>query len=155
MMKYVLLLCCCISLLGCVTKEPKCEFYEGFSFYMKNEHAIEISEKTSTIYYLMPLSGCEPCVASNLEMLASIPKSDALLIIFIGISEMQQYNEEAAALKKQHNYLEDIDRKVYSYETNFGKPLLIHIDKENCKSYEEITDVEVNDAKKYLEDYLE
>ncbi|WP_430410678.1 hypothetical protein [Kordia sp.] len=155
MSKYIFISCLCIFLIGCASKETTCEFYEGFAFYMKNEHRIEIAKKPATIYYLMPLSGCEPCVASNLEMLASIPKSDSLLIIFVGISEMQQYNDEAATLKKQHNYVEDIDRNIYSYETDFGKPLLIHIDKKNCYYYEEITDLEVEDAKIYLEKHHE
>ena len=154
-MKYVLLLCFCISLSGCAPKEPKCDFSEGFSFYMKEEHNITIASVASTIYYLMPMSGCKPCVESNLEMLASISKSDSLTIIFIGVSEIEQYTSEAIALKAKHNYLEDIDRSISAYETNFGKPLLIHIDKENCKYYEEITDLEVNDAKKYLEEHHE
>lgn len=155
MKKYILILCICSLLFGCAPKEATCEFYEGFSFYMKNEHAIEVSKKSSTIYYVMPMSGCEPCVASNLEMLASIPKNDALLIIFVGTSEIEQYTSEAKTLKKQHNYLEDVDRNIYSYETDFGKPLLIHIDKKTCKYYEEITDVEVGIAKKYLEEHHE
>lgn len=155
MRTYIFISCLCIALIGCSSKEKTCEFYEGFSFYMKNEHHIEIAKKSATIYYVMPLSGCEPCVASNLEMLASIPKSNSLLIIFVGISEMQQYKKEADALKKQHNYLEDIERNIYAYETDFGKPLLIHIDKENCNYYEEITDLEVEDAKKYLKEHLE
>ena len=150
MMKYIIISFLCFSLLGCTSKEATCEFYEGFSFYMKNEHNIDITKKASTIYYLMPLSGCEPCVASNLEMLASIPKSETLIIIFIGTSEIEQFSLEAESLKKQHHYLEDISREIYSYETNFGKPLLIHIDKEKCKAYDEITDLKVEEAKNYL-----
>ncbi len=122
---------------------------------MKEEHNIVIAEKSSTIYYVMPLGGCEPCVASNLEMLVTIPKSDSLIIIFIGTSDIEQYASEAIALKAKHNYLEDVDRNIGAYETNFGKPLLIHIDKETCKYYKEITDVEVDNAKKYLEEHHE
>jgi hypothetical protein len=155
MMKYALLLCFCISLSGCAPKEPKCEFYDGFSFYMKEEHQVKIADKSSTIYYLMPLGGCEPCVESNLEMLATIPKNDSLIIIFIGTSDIEQYTSKAIALKAKHNYLEDIDRNIGAYETNFGKPLLVHIQGKTCKSYDEITDLKVEAAKKYLEENIQ
>ncbi|MBC8754295.1 hypothetical protein H2O64_06405 [Kordia sp. YSTF-M3] len=154
MMKKILLVCCCISLSGCAPKEPKCEFYEGFSFYMKEEHKVKITDESSKIYYLMPLAGCEPCVESNLEMLQTIPKSDSLLIIFIGTADIEKYALEAAALKTKHHYLEDIDRNISSYETNFGKPLLIHIENETCKAYNQITDLEVEEAKRYLEENI-
>lgn len=150
MIRYVVISLLFFSLLGCTSKETACEFYDGFAFYMKNEHHIDISQKASKVYYLMPMSGCEPCVASNLEMLASIPKSENLLIVFINTSDDEQYNIQAKQLKQQHYFLEDRTGEIHSYETNFGKPLLIHIDKEKCKAYDEITDLKVEEAKNYL-----
>lgn len=148
-MKHTLIVLLTLSLFGCANNTPKCEYYEGFSFYMQEEHQIAIASQKA-IYYVMPMTGCEPCIASNLEMLATIPKIPSLTIIFIGTSEIEQYNAEAEMVKTKHAYIEDMERAIFSYETNIGKPLMIHVDNGNCVVYREIKDTEVAEAKKYL-----
>lgn len=131
------------------------EYNEGFSKYMKDTYNIYIENDKNTIYYLLPLSDCNSCMSTelNLEMLSALPKSSIskISLIVIGKTKREDFKEAINDLENKYkNILFDKNNKIYSYQTNIGKPLIIRINSGKCIYYNEIYDTKIDTIKTYL-----
>lgn len=47
-------------------------YIHGFSYYLQNEQKIDIISVEETIFYILPLNSCAPCVYQNVAIVFKI-----------------------------------------------------------------------------------
>jgi hypothetical protein len=127
------------------------KYFDGFSFYMKSVHNIDIlTSNKEIIYYVMLVEGCEPCIAGNSAMLQKIKKNNNLCLILVGNIEESSDSATFLKLNNKMQVLKDPNYEIFSYETGISKPLLIHIKNGRCKHFLLVTDFEIENTYNYL-----
>jgi hypothetical protein len=118
---------------------------------MQKIHKEDLTEiNGDKIFYFLHLRSCEPCVDKNLSMLAEVSKHPNLKICLVGKIAVAQFEEKAKLVMEKHLPYLDIDSEIYSFETGFSKPLLVHIKDGRCVTRIQVSDSEVDNAKKYI-----
>ena len=138
--------------ISCKNQRNGCPYFEGISSYFKNEHKLSLKDiKVEQLYYILDLQGCEPCTNLNTRMLLQLKENKKLTIVFIGQTGNQDFSKRVTLLKSRFNHLEDKELKIYDYQTNLAKPLLIHLKNGQCHTIMEVIDPIIEDAKQYID----
>jgi len=77
-----------------------------------------------------------------------------LIIILIGDYTNSNWVDIISKIKKQFQVLEDTNNEIFHFETGISKPLLIHVKDGVCVYFKSISDFEVDQAYKYLQNNL-
>ena len=127
--------------IGCKPKLSSEElvFFNSFSNYMFNKHKVVLNNVDNQSFYIFQLEGCNPCVQRNIELLFSKKIIDLTLVI-VGETKNKEYLEKLNQIKSNYNHFIDIEKEIFSYETNLYKPFLVKIKKGNCTYYRNIFD---------------
>ncbi len=131
------------------------KYLPGLEMYMKEVHNTAILDTEETLYYILPVSDCNTCQTTdlNLEVLNSISlKKPELIVVLSGITNKTTYKNAIEPLKLKYKVLEDPKAIINSYQTGVSKPLLIHLKEKEVRFYLNITDDKVNMAQQYLEE---
>lgn len=139
---------------GCQEKVTY-KYLPGLELYMKEVHNTAILETQETLYYILPVSDCNTCRTTdiNLEVLNSLTlKKPELIIVLSGIANKTTYKNTIEPLKLKYKVLEDPKALINGYQTGVSKPLLIHLKEKEVRFYLNITDDKVDAAKQYLEE---
>lgn len=145
-----------ISLLGLLTNcnaSKKCEYtyWDDLSNYFKNEHHIDLISLDNTILYITPISdNCDNCIAINFDMLERLPQKKDFIPVLIGKTTEQNIERVNGIIKKSNLYFQDLNLEIFSYQTGFGKPLLVHIKDGNCLFFMEVKDQQIDEAYNYI-----
>jgi hypothetical protein len=134
------------------------QYQEGLFSYMKEELKLEPETIEDNLFYFLPLESCTPCVEGNLQALESLPKNDALFPVFIFSEKDISQNGYAVRCKSVCNKFScvyDSETDYMMYKNGIVKPLLIHIKKGGIIYAQEISDFEIEKAKKYVLSILE
>lgn len=133
----------------CSTRESY-PYIRGFSHYLKNEQKIDITRVNETIFYILPLKSCTPCVYQNVAMLENVGRCKLLQIITVGAAEDSEIALRVSKLCATNTCLQDPSQTIFSYETGLGKPLLIHMKQGEVVRYIYVTDFKIPEVTEYL-----
>lgn len=132
-------------------KSKNCPYFEGISQYFKNEHKKDLNYSQEELYYVLDLQGCEPCTDLNTKMLLGLKHpNEKLTIVFVGQTSNNELNRRVNVLKTKFNYLIDSELKIFEYQTNLAKPLLIHLKNRSCYNIMIVNDPIIKEAQKYI-----
>lgn len=150
---FVLILCITFTLsISCKEQKNDCPYFEGVATYFKNEYNLSLKDvKGEHLYYVLDLQGCEPCTNLNTKMLLQLKDNNKLTIVFIGETGNHEFLKRVNIIKEKFKHLEDKELKIYDYQTNLAKPLLIHIKDGKCNNIMEVIDPIIKDAKQYID----
>jgi hypothetical protein len=140
--------------LTCCQKEITYKYLPGLEMYMQDVHRTVISNTEETIYYFIPVSDCNTCQSTflNLEVLNSlIIKKPKVVVILTGLATGEAYEKAVGLLKSKYEVLTDPKDAVNAYQTGISKPLLIHMKSGKVLYYLTVTDDKVYKARQYLE----
>lgn len=140
-------------MMSCNTKVKKdYEYIDGFKKYITNTFPSE-NKNEHTIYYLIPVNGCESCIDLNLDLLNnnSFTSKIDLKIILIGETYDPIRKSKLDNLKINFNLLYDLTEEIFKYETSFSKPMIVEIKNNNCLFHLNVSDFKIDDARKYFE----
>lgn len=124
------------------SSHKKCDYkyLEGLSFYLEEEFDLQINDfHESSVVYIFPVSGCEPCVKHNMKILRESNSNVNLHLILVGESD-PVYEEDINTFYKKFTVYRDLNQDVFNYETGIGKPLVIWIENKICVRYIEVLD---------------
>jgi len=128
----------------------KYKYETGVRFFLKEEFKEDILDGR---YYFFLLEDCNSCQGDNLNLnlFAKNINFQKVKIIIIG----EVFNDEQATkvmqITEKYSVFRDLKSKIYSYETGFGKSMLIDFKKDNLIHNKFITDPLIDT---YLKDYL-
>lgn len=134
----------------CNTSRDTYPYVNGFFNYLKNEQKIDITRVDETIFYILPLNSCTPCVYKNVAMLENVGHRKLLQIITVGVAEDDEIALRVSKLCTNNVCLQDTSQSVFSYETGLGKPLLIHVKRGEVVRYIYVTDFKIAEVTDYL-----
>lgn len=120
-----------LLLISCKEKLPECKYSSGLVSYLQNELHVESSLREET-FYIVSLEGCAGCIYSSLAMLNSLEQIDDFTFVAIGVSADPDIAELVNGLQAKHRVLIDAEKKIFQYETGFGKPLLATVVDSRC-----------------------
>ncbi|MBA4058311.1 MAG: hypothetical protein C0490_26575, partial [Marivirga sp.] len=139
------------ALCTCKKKEG-CQYFQSISLYFEQVLDTRIDEfQSHRFYYFLPMESCENCIFSNLEMLNKL-KIKNLSIIFVGVNFHPEWDVLLTDLKKKHPFHEDPQKRIYSYESNLGKPLLLSVESGNCAYSKTINEKDLETIRIELEE---
>ena len=141
----------CLVFTNCKKKEYA--YFKGFSNYMYEEHKVNISNSRDIIYYILPLSDCNSCQGTllNLEYLSSIKESlGNTILVLVGQTKNSRYKDFIDNLSASTKVLLDADNSIFDYQTGLGKPMLVHIKNGKVEHYLKITDFKIEEAGNYI-----
>ena len=117
------------------------EFYDNFTKYLKDVHAIE-TERNASIFYILHLQGCNTCLDSSYKYLnkMELHKRDQFSLILVGSTDFLDtaHKNQIEDLRKRFRFLIDDKQLIFSYNTGFAYPLLIRTLYGKCDVYEEL-----------------
>lgn len=152
-LKHTPLIISLLLLLNCTSSNNRYYYIEGFERYLNDIHQKENFGENNVIYYITPISdNCDSCIESNLILLNNLNTELNLTPILVGKNQDKNYSKVIdEVVNKYPEILFDSNSKIFSYQTGFGKPLLIHVKNGRCIYFMEITDFKLDEAKSYLE----
>tara|TARA_R110002033_G_scaffold5978_9_gene24439 strand:- start:8943 stop:9422 length:480 start_codon:yes stop_codon:yes gene_type:complete len=153
-LKKVLLLFITSSILLSCSDSIKYKNFKGFKEYLKEIH-IE-SKVDNQIFYIVRIEDCFTCstTETNLNMLSKLDTIKNLKIITVGNTTRDIYKKLIKTIANKNKVFEDKSSKIFSFETGFSKPLLIHLkNKKKVLFFREITDDKINLAEAYISNY--
>lgn len=110
---------------------PKYEYFQGFTRYLQNIYNLDSNKIENTIFFPINLQGCESCIDLCFDLLLKRNLNKNITPIFVGNNEY--YINEIKQVKNKYNFLSDKMQKIYSYQTDFAYPMLVHIKNGECK----------------------
>lgn len=134
----------------CNSSRESYPYLRGFSSYLQNEQKIDITRADETIFYVLPLNSCAPCVSQNVAMLEKVGHCSLLKIIAVGTAEDGEIASRVSNLCANNVCLQDPSQTIFSYETGLGKPLLIHMKEGEIVRYMYVTDFLIPEVNEYL-----
>ena len=143
---------CYFMLLFVACQGEKYPYLKGFQQYMLETHQVDITTNEK-IFYLLPLSDCNSCMGTtlNLEALTTMNKpNDKLCIILIGTTQREDFQESIRRLSKSYEILRDKQHAIDLYQTGVEKPVLLELTKGKVNYYLNILDGNIAEAKAYL-----
>jgi hypothetical protein len=150
MKRIVGLYCFIILLVGCQGEEYA--YLKGFKQYMLETHQLDINNN-EIIMYVLPLSDCNSCMgtALNLEALKTIsPPNNKLCIVLVGKTDKQHFQETINELSTSFWVVRDEDHSIDTYQTGVDKPMLLHLKGGQLIYHLKILDPNIEQAKDYL-----
>ncbi|MEM9920204.1 MAG: hypothetical protein AAF990_19055 [Bacteroidota bacterium] len=155
--KYGTALWLLLSIFACTHQEYA--HFQDFKLFMAQEHRIDLSQTTDQIYYVIPVSSCNTCSSTtlNLELLDSKrhqSHKNQLTVILTGKINEPTHLKTINQLDASYNLIRDIGNRIEQYQTGISKPMLLHIQNGKVKRYFKINDPDIEAVGKYLESTL-
>ena len=136
---------------ACNPQLEKYNYENELSTYFNEAFNHDLSQEI--IYYLLPLSNCEPSLSLNLRMLEEDVNNTTIVPILIGSTSDELWQKSIQEIKNKFTLvLEDKDNISRYYELGLGKPLLIHYHNKSDVKYLVVDDQKVIIAQQYLAD---
>lgn len=111
-------------LISC-NNHQKYGYFQGFRRYLFNVYNIDSNKIENNIFLPIPLQGCESCNNLCFNLLLKHNLNKKIIVIFVGKNDY--YKKEIKQVKNKYLFLLDKMQKIYSYQTNFSYPMLVHI----------------------------
>jgi len=143
-----------LVMLSCSEKIEKNEFRysEDFFRYLEEVHRIEYEE--NTLFYLLDLQSCDPCIDANLKMLSELDRISNLTIILLAKPRFDKWDNELKKLFERQNILEDANSEAYLFELGLGKPMILYsVKKGEVFNYVSVSDFEIDKAEHFISNY--
>ncbi len=143
-----------LVMLSCSEKVEKNEYRysEDFFSYLNEVHGIKYEE--NSLYYLLDLQSCDPCIDTNLKMLSELDRISNLNIILLAKPRFAKWDNELKKIFETQNILEDVNGEAYLFELGLGKPLILYSIKEGeVFNYLSVSDFEIEKAKHFISNY--
>ena len=109
-------------LIGCNTQEQS--FYDQqFDLYI--ERYQEGMDKINVPYYIyaIDLDACSSCTPDHLVLIRELSHITGVEFLIIG--DTSAWSTEMNGLRGLNNFQFDVEKRVHSFQTNFGKPMIL------------------------------
>jgi hypothetical protein len=117
---------------------------------MQNAFQISLDKVKNSVFYLIPLDGCDYCAIENMRSISFL-KDQRLVPILIGKEKSKQVGEAKENLMAMNkNVLLDERSMVARYETGFFKPIVVHLRAGELVYYKYVTDDLITEVHDYL-----
>lgn len=127
-------------------------YFDSFSTYLNEVHDIEINT-TNTIFFLLPVNGCDNCIKLNIELLNSTTYD--IQLILIGETFDPTRISTLNKLKDRYqNILFDTKSVISQFRTGFSKPMIVSVTNGNCTYHLDVSDFKIDEAREYLKNKI-
>jgi hypothetical protein len=126
------------------------EYMKGFERYLSEVHEISLKDVNNSVYYLIPLNGCDYCALENMRAIIST-QNKSVVPILVGFEISKDIEDlKKELLQDNRKVLFDEHSKVSKYETGFFKPIVVHVKDGKLEYYKYVTDDLISDVFNYL-----
>lgn len=140
-----------VFLTACFESSTKYPYIKGLKEYMHTVHKTKIDTIKNRVLYFLPVSECISCQSTELNLtMLSESRIKNMSLILIG----QESNSRFTNLINNLGGIKFIDKesRINYYETGILKPLLLHIKNGKVYYFLNVTDYQIEKAKKYFRD---
>ncbi|MFT6827702.1 MAG: hypothetical protein ACI9Z3_001075 [Roseivirga sp.] len=114
------------SLISC--KEDEQSLYDQqFDLYIERYQESLFEVELPYYLYAVDLDACSSCTLDHLELIRELSGRQSIQFLIIG--DTSAWSENITGLHGLDNFHFDVEKKVYSFQTNFGKPMILFRDK--------------------------
>lgn len=135
---------------SCKVDDKNSELKSTFDLYLQDNFP-DFSPPNEAIYYIITANSCEPCLMLNINMLINFNDSKKIIPVLSGEPKNQEIKTLFMTFASKYDVkLIDNEMKLYNYEIDFSKPMLMHTKNGELIYSKNIGDFEIETAESYL-----
>ena len=153
---FLIALYSCLLLLvsRCAHSKSDSEYVYSEQFIKYTSEVHGFTPQKGRVYYLIDMFSCDPCINANLRLLSELEKNENLEIIYINRPRFNTWNSQIEDINKKFNYLTDTGGEANLFELGLFKPLLLVFGENEVKDFMNISDFEIEKARRFLDQHL-